>query len=128
MLGDRGQGKHGQRPELEKRYGYDVKAAMHVLRLLHEGIEFVGRGWVTLPRPEPERSKLLAVRRGEWSEDCVIAEANRLFAELDAAVERSSLPEHVDLQAIGRLVTEIYLDAWERWGWSGKFFSGSNAL
>ncbi|HMD84659.1 MAG TPA: nucleotidyltransferase domain-containing protein [Terriglobia bacterium] len=120
MTGDRGRGKHGQRPELEKQYGYDVKAAMHVLRLLHEGIEFVSKGWVTLPRPEPERSKLLAVRRGEWSQDRVIAEAHRLFAELDAAVEHSPLPERVDLDAIGRLVTEICLDAWEQWGWSGK--------
>jgi uncharacterized protein len=117
MTGDRGRGKHGQRPELEKQFGYDVKAAMHVLRLLHEGIEFVSRGWVTLPRPEPEKSKLLAVRRGEWSEDRVIAESNRLFAELDAAVEHSPLPERVDLQAVGRLVTQISLAAWERWGW-----------
>jgi len=53
MTGDRGRAKHGQRPELQKQYGYDVKAAMHVLRLLHEGIEFVSRGWVTLPPPTP---------------------------------------------------------------------------
>jgi predicted nucleotidyltransferase len=120
MAGERGRGKHGQRPELEQKYGFDVKAAMHVLRLLHEGIEFVSRGWVTLPRPEPERSRLLAVRRGEWSQDRVITEANRLFAELDAAVERSPLPEHVDMGAVGRLVTQIYLDAWHDWGWCGK--------
>src|SRR5208283_4656113 len=105
MTGDRGRGKHGQRPELEQQFGYDVKAAMHVLRLLHEGIDFVSRGWLTLPRPEPERSRLLEVRRSERSQDRVIAEANRLFAELDAAVERSPLPERVDLDAIGRLVT-----------------------
>jgi len=105
---------------LEQKYGYDVKAAMHVLRPLHEGIEFVSRGWVTLPCGEPERSKLLAVRRGEWSQDRVIAEANRLFAELDAAVEKSSLPRQVDLNAVGRLVTQTYLEAWEHWGWCGK--------
>jgi len=35
-------------------------------------------------------------------------------------VEHSPLPEFVDLDAIGRLVTRIVLDAWERWGWSGK--------
>ena len=120
MTGERGRGKHGQRPELERQFGYDVKAAMHVLRLLHEGIEFVSRGWVTLPRPESERGKLLAVRRGEWSEDRVITEANRLFAELDAAVQRSPLPEHVDVDAVGRLVIEIYLNAWAQWGWSLK--------
>jgi len=117
MMGDAGRGKHGQRPELEVRFGYDVKAAMHVLRLLHEGIEFVSRGWVTLPRPEAERSRLLEVRRGEWSQERVIAEGNRLFAELDAAVEHSPLPDCVNLSAVGKLVTEITLDAWRRWGW-----------
>lgn len=118
MTGDRGRGKHGQRPELEEKFGYDVKAGMHVLRLLHEGIEFVSRGWVTLPRPEPERSGLLAVRRGARTEEHVIREANRLMAELDAAAAESSpLPGQVDLAAVGKLVTRIYLDAWEQWGW-----------
>ncbi len=120
MTGDRGRGKHGQRLELEQRFGYDVKAAMHVLRLLHEGIEFVSCGWVTLPRPEAERDKLLAVRRGEWSEERVIGEANRLFGDLDAAVEHSPLPNCVDKNAIGTLVTKIYLDAWQLWGWNTK--------
>jgi len=120
MMGDRGRGKHGQRPELEQKFGYDVKAGMHVLRLLHEGIEFVSRGWVTLPRPEPERSRLIAVRRGEWSEDKVISEANRLMAQLDAAAESSPLPGQVDLAAVGKLVTKIHLDAWGQWGWCGS--------
>jgi uncharacterized protein len=120
MMGERGRGKHGQRPELEERFGYDVKAAMHVLRLLHEGIEFVSSGWVTLPRPAPERTKLLEVRRGGWSRDRVIAEAQRLFAELDSAAERSPLPERVDLDALGKLVAAIYLDVWDRWGWSAS--------
>ena len=34
MTGKKGRGKKGQRPEVEERYGYDVKAAMHTLRLL----------------------------------------------------------------------------------------------
>lgn len=120
MTGASGRGKHGQRPELEDRFGYDVKAGMHVLRLLHEGIELLSGGWVTLPRPESERSLLLAVRRGEWSEDRVIAEANRLFADLERASERSTLPKQVDLSAIRKLVTKIYLDAWQKWGWGLK--------
>jgi hypothetical protein len=120
MTGDRGRGKHGQRPDLEQKYGFDVKAGMHVLRLLHEGIEFVSRGWVTLPRPEPERSSLIAVRRGERTEDYVIREANRLMAELDAAAQDSPLPGQVDLVAVGKLVTKIYLEAWEQWGWCGS--------
>jgi predicted nucleotidyltransferase len=118
MCGERGRGKHGQRPELEEKFGYDVKAGMHVLRLLHEGIELISRGQVTLPRPEPERSRLLDVRRGKWSQDRVIAEANRLFTQLDTAVENSPLPERANITAVRKLVTDIYLDAWKRWGWS----------
>lgn len=120
MTGDWGKGKHGQRPELEQKLGYDVKAGMHVLRLLHEGIEFVSEGWVTLPRPEPERSRLIEVRRGEWLKDRVISEANRLMAELDAAAQSSPLPAQVDLEAVGKLVTEVCLDAWEQWRWCGS--------
>jgi uncharacterized protein len=118
MMGLAGRGKHGQRPELEEKYGFDTKAGMHVLRLLHEGIELVRCGWVTLPRPEPERSTLLEVRRGEWSQERVIAEANRLFSDLAAAVERSTLPEHPDINAVRELVTQIYLRSWGRWGWA----------
>jgi len=36
MTGSKGRGKKGQRPEIEEKFGYDVKAAMHTLRLLYE--------------------------------------------------------------------------------------------
>ena len=52
VLGLRGKGKHGQRPELEEKFGYDTKAAMHVIRLLKEGIEYMHHGQITYPRFE----------------------------------------------------------------------------
>jgi hypothetical protein len=36
-----GTGKKGQRHELIGVHGYDIKAAMHVIRLLNEGIELM---------------------------------------------------------------------------------------
>ena len=65
MMGDRGRGKHGQRPELEQQYGFDVKAAMHVLRLLHEGIEFVSQrlGDATSSRTRTEQVGRSQARR-----------------------------------------------------------------
>lgn len=36
-----GVGKKGQRHELIGAHGYDIKAAMHVIRLLNEGIELM---------------------------------------------------------------------------------------
>ncbi|HET7890331.1 MAG TPA: nucleotidyltransferase domain-containing protein, partial [Candidatus Sulfotelmatobacter sp.] len=44
MTGRKGRGKKGQRPELEEKYGYDVKAGMHTLRLLYECKELLLEG------------------------------------------------------------------------------------
>ena len=116
MMKLKGQGKHGQRPELEQRFGYDTKAAMHVFRLLFEGMQLVSEGWITFPRPEPERSYLLSIRKGEHSQDWVIQEANRLFAQCREVGEKSKLPEHPNRRFVGEMVTEIYRDYWGQVG------------
>jgi predicted nucleotidyltransferase len=112
MCGLRGTGKHGQRPGVITKFGYDTKAAMHTLRLLYEGIELMKNHRVTLPRPARERKLLLAVRRGEWSEDRVIRQANRLMNALQESAATTSLPETVNLKLVSRLVGQIYLEHW----------------
>jgi len=112
MCGLRGQGKPGQRPEVIEKFGYDTKAAMHTLRLLYEGIELMKAHRVTLPRATKERELLLAVRRGEWSQERVIRHANRLMKILQGSAEASSLPECVDLKIVSKLASEIYLRHW----------------
>jgi hypothetical protein len=112
MTGQKGRGKKGQRPELEVKYGYDVKSAMHALRLLHECKELVSEGCITLPRPE--RDLLIRVRTGKYSIDKVIAMADRLFMECRDATSRSSLPDTLDRIAVSKLVTECYLRAWSK--------------
>ncbi len=47
-----GTGKKGQRHELIGAYGYDIKAAMHVIQLLNEGIELMRSGTITLAAPK----------------------------------------------------------------------------
>lgn len=114
MTGIRGAGKHGQRPEIIGEFGYDTKAAMHTLRLLYEGIELMKDQWVTLPRPPQERELLLAVRRGEWSEDRVIEHAKRLLWTLEESSAASSLPEKVNAGKISALISELYLEKWAK--------------
>jgi len=111
MAGQKGRGKKGQRPEIEAKYGYDVKAAMHTLRLLYECEELVSEGRITLPRPE--RDFLIRVRTGKYSIEKVIAMAHKLFAECEEAARNSQLPEKVDRTAVSKLVTECYLEAWK---------------
>jgi hypothetical protein len=106
-----GTGKKGQRDELIGDYGYDIKAAMHVIRLLNEGIELMRFGTITLPRPE--KDLLVTIRTGKYgSLDRVLELANSLFAELEKAEAQSDLPETVDRLKISQLVSGSYLRFW----------------
>jgi predicted nucleotidyltransferase len=110
MTGKMGRGKKGQRPELEEKYGYDVKAGMHVLRLLYECQELVSTGRITLPRPE--RDLLIRARTGKYSMDKILAMSQKLFSECEKATKASSLPERVDRTAVSRLLANSYREAW----------------
>jgi len=115
MTGQLGRGKKGQRPELEEKYGYDVKAGMHVLRLLYECQELVSTGKITLPRPE--RDLLIRVRTGKYSMDKVLAMAQKQFADCEQAAKVSSLPEKIDRAAVSKLLAESYRAAWITAAW-----------
>src|SRR5205823_8073942 len=90
-----GAGKKGQQHELIGEHGYDIKAAMHVIRLLNEGIELMQCGTITLPRPE--KDLLVTIRTGRYgSLDRVLDLAKILFGDLERAEAASSLPESAD--------------------------------
>lgn len=110
VLGVRGKGKHGQRPELEEKYGYDTKAAMHVIRLLSEGIEYMRTGRITYPRPE--RHLLIEIRLGKFGMESIKAMAESMFGELERAQADSPLPERVDVRAVSAFVTDCYMQHW----------------
>lgn len=110
MIGKKGRGKKGQRPEIEENYGYDVKAAMHTLRLLYECEELLSEGNITLPRPE--RNFLIKVRTGKYSMEKVLAMAEELFRECEEAAKQSALPEKVDRGAVSRLIAHSYQGMW----------------
>jgi uncharacterized protein len=107
-----GTGKKGQRHELIGTHGYDIKAAMHVIRLLNEGIELMRSGTITLPRPEKEL--LITIRTGNYgSLERVLTLANTLFLELEQAGTESKLPEKVDRLRVSKLVSDAYLHHWK---------------
>jgi predicted nucleotidyltransferase len=108
-----GTGKKGQREEFISVHGYDVKAAMHTIRLLHEGIELMRAGTITLPRPEKEL--LISIRTGQYgSLERVLRLAETLFKDLDRAESESRLPESVDRKKISKLVSDVYLRYWSQ--------------
>jgi hypothetical protein len=107
-------GAHTNRPELVAVHGYDTKFAMHALRLGVQGAELLTTGRITLPVPEPERSHLRAVRRGEIAKEDVIAavdEAERHLLELS---EATSLPDQPDRDWVDAWLHRAHLAYWDR--------------
>ena len=114
LQGKLGAGKHGQRPELEALYGYDTKMAMHMIRLLQEGIELMKTGRLTFPRPE--KDLLLQIRKGEWT----LERVEQYFAELDAELRAtelaSPLPKNIDRAKVSSIISNAYLSHWRSQG------------
>jgi predicted nucleotidyltransferase len=110
IIGEKGQGAKGRRPEYECAFGYDTKAAMHCLRLLFECIELMREGRITLPRPE--RDLLIEVRSGAWTLERFLREAEMLEKEARSSAELSSLPDSVERQAVSELIATAHLSYW----------------
>lgn len=93
------------RAQLEQRFGYDTKHALHLLRLLAMGVELLERGELLVRRPDAEW--LRGVRAGELRYEElreVVAERKGL---LRAALERSALPREPDASAAEALVIDL---------------------
>lgn len=109
ILGD-GTGKHGRREALIAEHGYDCKAAMHMLRVLGEGVELMKTGVITLPRPEAPY--LRDVRNGKHPWEAVSADADRRLLALTEETERSFLPPEIDRLKVSRVVADAQLEFW----------------
>lgn len=109
LVGDR----HATRTrELSAEHGYDTKYAMHALRISVQGLELIRDGRITLPVPEPDRSALLAVRRGEPSLAEVLARLDDAGERLRAAVDTNDLPDEADAARIDAFLVSAYERVW----------------
>jgi uncharacterized protein len=76
--------------------------------------EAVESGRLTLPMPEPERSRVMAIRLGERSFEKAVAEIDEVEERLAEADERTSLPPDPDRERVNSFLVEAYRSAW---GW-----------
>ena len=100
--------RNPQRAELEEKYGYDTKHAMHLVRLMREGEEFLTIGTITFPRPE--RDELMAIREGLYSYDELMSKVDLFDEKFERLYEQSTLPNSPD--RVG--VNQLYLKLLER--------------
>jgi hypothetical protein len=112
MLGLRA-GRHTNRPELEERYGFDTKFAMHMVRLGVQGVELLESGRITLPIPEPWLGWLRELRQGGHTKDEAIEAAAELEAKLEHLSETSPLPERPPRDQANAWLVEAYRRTWD---------------
>jgi uncharacterized protein len=105
-------GAHTNRPELVAVHGYDTKYAMHALRLGLQGIEFLTTGRITLPVPEPHRSYLQAVRRGDVPLAEVLEAITSAEIRLGQLRETSAIPDQPDRSWVDGWLHRSHLNYW----------------
>jgi uncharacterized protein len=111
LVGERGQ-RDVNRVELIERFGYDTKYAMHMLRLGHQGVEFLESGRLTLPIRDPVRTHLMDVREGRSNLADVLEECTQLELRLAALLDSSPLPPEPDSRTAETFVMDTYQTAW----------------
>lgn len=98
-------GRNPARAELERRFGYDTKHAMHLIRLLRMGLEVLRTGELLVRRPDAE--ELLAIRDGALSFDELLTLATDLQSQFHATVPHPSLARDIDAPRIDALLLEL---------------------
>ncbi len=104
------------RAELEAKFGYDTKHAMHLVRLLRMGKEVLeGKGLIVY---RPDRDELLEVRLGVWSFDQLLEWATAAEMDLEESFKISPLPWGPDYKKLDKLCIDLVEDTmsqeWQR--------------
>jgi uncharacterized protein len=98
-------GRNPKRSELEARFGYDTKHAMHLVRLQRMGLEALSTGELNVTRAD--RDELLAIRDGIWSFDELEAQAELADARLQTAKLTTVLPDEPNAVLLNNLCIQI---------------------
>lgn len=93
------------RSELERKWGYDTKHGMHLVRLLRMGTEILEGKGVQVFRPD--REELLAIRNGLWSYEQLLEWCGKMEANLDALYETSTLRKAPEVNRLEEMLVEI---------------------
>lgn len=111
LANERG-GRHGSRPELVEKYGFDTKYAGHIIRLGYQGVELMTTGHMSLPMQQEHRDDVLAVRTGHWTLERTLSRAGELERDLRDSLDTGPLPDHADEDAINAFLSDAYCRAW----------------
>ena len=92
---------------IEARYGFDLKHAMHLVRLLRMGGELLTTGSMHVYRPD--REELLAIRNGAWTYEQLVEWGDSEITRLNSIVANgeSVIPKSPSLKKLEELSIEV---------------------
>ena len=96
-----GHERTGKRKEMIEQYGFDLKFAYHVVRLLNEVEQIMTEGDLDLMR---NREPLKSIRKGEWTELQIREYFARKEGELETLYQNSKLPYGPDEEKVKQLL------------------------
>jgi len=91
--------------ELERKYGYDTKHGMHLVRLIRMGREILEGKGVLVRRPDAQ--ELLAIRGGAWTYEYLCEWAQKSLNELEYIDRTSILPSTPNRIQLDKLCTDL---------------------
>lgn len=100
------------RAKMENEFGFDVKHALHLVRLLKTGYEILDEGVVHVKRPDAQ--ELLDIRYGKYSYQEILDYVEHLTQKIHAIEKKTQLPERVDAQFASKLMLDIYDMMWNK--------------
>jgi hypothetical protein len=93
----------------EKNQGVDWKALSHAVRVGRQAIELLDTGNMTFPRPEA--AHLIAIKTGQLAYALVAEEIDQMLLDVEAAEQRSTLPEHGNQAIADSIVLDAHAEA-----------------
>lgn len=105
--------RNKSRAELEIKFGYDTKHAMHLCRLYRMGKEILESGKVNVDRTNIDAEELRDIRKGAWTYERLEEYSQQMDCELDRLYKISTLQKYPQIQKINDLcvsVCEQYLE------------------
>lgn len=112
LLGERGQ-KKTNRPQLEEKFGYDTKYAMHILRLGFQGVELMTTGKLTLPMADKDRAFVYAVRCGEVEIQEALTRAGELERQIKDLLLDAPIAAEPDREGVEAWMLNMYFENWK---------------
>lgn len=103
-------GRNAARAEMERKYGYDAKFAMHLVRLLRTADECLSTGIINVYRPDAQ--ELLAIRNGAWSYQELVEYTEFMDNKIKELYKTTDLPRSPDVNLAARLLMQIQESIW----------------